>query len=57
MDDKYVVTCEDENFQNDKEFILNIQKAILVTLFERKTINHFQYEYAIELLEKKFRKK
>ena len=57
VDDKYVVTCEDDNIQNDKEFILNIQKAMLVTLFESKKINHFQYEYAIELLEKNFRKK
>lgn len=57
MDDKYVVTCEDDNIKNDKEFILNIQKAMLVTLFESKKINHFQYEYAIELLEKNFRKK
>lgn len=57
MNEKVVVTCEDNNIQNDKEFILNIQKAMLVTLFEGKKINHFQYEYAIELLEKKFRKK
>lgn len=57
MEDKIMVTCENENYQQDKEFILNMQKAILVTLFEHKKINHFQYEYAIELLEKNFRRK
>ncbi len=57
MEDKIIVTCENENYQQDKEFILNMQKAILVTLFEHKKINHFQYEYAIELLEKNFRRK
>lgn len=57
VNENFIVTCEDENIQNDKEFILNIQKAMLVTLFESKKINHFQYEYAIELLEKNYRKK
>ncbi len=52
-----VVTCENNSYYQDKEFILNIQKAMLVTLLENKKINHFQYEYAIELLEKNFRKK
>lgn len=51
------ITCNDENLCNNKEFVLNIQKAMLATLFESKKINHFQYEYAIELLEEKFRKK
>lgn len=55
MEDKIMVTCENENYQQDKEFILNIQKAMLVTLLENKKINHFQYEYAARLLEKKFR--
>lgn len=57
MNENFIVTCEDNNIQNDKEFILNLQKAMLVTLFERKKINHFQYEYALELLEKNYRKK
>ena len=57
VNENIIVSCEDENIQNDKEFILNIQKAMLVTLFESKKINHFQYEYAIELLEKNYRKK
>ena len=57
MNENFIVTCEDNNIQNDKEFILNLQKAMLVTLFERKKINLFQYEYAIELLEKNYRKK
>ncbi len=57
MDIKYVVTCEDNHIPNDGELILTIQKAMLVALFESKKINHFQYEYAIELLEKNFRKK
>ena len=57
MNENFIVTCEDNDIQNDKEFILNLQKAMLVTLFERKKINLFQYEYAIELLEKNYRKK
>jgi len=57
VNENFIVSCEDENIQNDKEFILNIQKAMLITLFESKKINHFQYEYAIELLEKNYRKK
>ncbi len=55
MEDKILVTCENNSYHQDKEFILNIKKAMLVTLLENKKINHFQYEYAIELLEKKFR--
>ena len=52
-----MIICEDNDIQNNKEFILNIQKAMLATLFEREKINQFQYESAIELLEKKIKKK
>lgn len=55
MNKEFTVVCEDDDIQNDKEVIFNIQKAMLATLFEGEKINHFQYEYAIELLEKKFR--
>ena len=44
VDEKYAVTCEDNNIQDNAEFILNIQKAMLATLFESKKINHFQFE-------------
>ncbi len=57
MSEKITVTCSDDNLDNNREFILNIQKAMLVTLFENKKINHFQYEYAVELLEKNYRKR
>lgn len=55
MNEEFTVTCEEKDIQNDKEVMFNIQKAMLATLFEGEKINHFQYEYAIELLEKKFR--
>lgn len=55
MKGKVEVVCNNINIDNNKEFIFNIQKAMLVTLFENKRINHFQYEYAIELLEAEFR--
>lgn len=57
MNDNFMITCEDSDIQNNKEFILNMQKAMLATLFECEKINQFQYESAIELLEKKFKKK
>lgn len=57
MNDNITVTCDDNEVQNSKEFIFNIQKAMLATLFENNQINQFQYEYAVELLEKNFRKR
>lgn len=55
MKEKVAIVCNNINLDNNKEFIFNIQKAMLVTLFENKRINHFQYEYAVELLEAEFR--
>ncbi len=55
VNEKINVTCDDNEVKNSKEFIFNIQKAMLVTLFESKKINQFQYEYAVELLEKNYR--
>ena len=54
MDKEITVTCSENNLDENKEFILNIQKAMLVTLFESGKIDMQQYEYAIELLEEKF---
>lgn len=55
MKEKVAIVCNNINLDNNKEFIFNIQKAMLVTLFENKRINHFQYEYAVELLEADYR--
>lgn len=55
MKEKVAIVCNNINLDNNKEFIFNIKKAMLVTLFENKRINHFQYEYAVELLEAEFR--
>ena len=56
MKGKVAIVCNNINLDNNnKEFIFNIQKAMLVTLFENKRINHFQYEYAVELLEADYR--
>ncbi|MBQ7573135.1 MAG: hypothetical protein IJT23_02650 [Clostridia bacterium] len=57
MNESITVYSDDDSLNKSGEFILNIQKAMLVTLFEKEQINHSQYEYAVELLEKKFRKK
>ena len=56
MDKEITVTCSENNLDENKEFILNIQKAMLVTLFESGKIDMEQYEYAVELLEKNFSK-
>ena len=56
MNENITVTCDNNEVENSKEFIFNIQKAMLATLFENNQINQFQYEYAVELLEKDFRK-
>lgn len=37
-----------------KEVILNIQKTLLLTLYENKKLDFNQYQYAVKLLEKKF---
>lgn len=37
-----------------KEIILNIQKTLLLTLYENKKLDFNQYQYAVKLLEKKF---
>lgn len=36
-----------------KEVILNIQKTLLLTLYENKKLDFNQYQYAVKLLEKK----
>ncbi|MCC8161208.1 MAG: hypothetical protein LIO53_07910 [Oscillospiraceae bacterium] len=54
MVNNYTVICSKDNIIDDKELILSIQKAMLITLFEIGKINMAQYTNAIELLEKKF---
>lgn len=54
MNKEIAVTCSENNLDENKEFILNIQKAMLATLFEVGKINMGQYEDAIRLLEKNF---
>lgn len=39
---------------NNKEAIFNIQKTLLLTLYENKKLDFNQYQYAVKLLEKKF---
>lgn len=56
MDKKITVTCSENNLDENKEFILNIQKAMLATLFEGGKIDMRQYENAVRLLEKNFSK-
>lgn len=54
MVNNYTVICSKDNIKDDKELILSIQKAMLITLFETEKINMAQYTNAVELLEKKF---
>ena len=54
MVNDYIVICSKDNLKDDKEFILSIQKAMLITLFEKEKISMTQYTNAVELLEKKF---
>ena len=54
MDKEITVTCSENNLDENKEFILNIQKAMLATLFEGGKIDVRQYENAVRLLEKNF---
>ncbi len=54
MNKEFVITCSEKNLDENKEFIHNIQKAMLATLFEVGKINMVQYEDAVRLLEKKF---
>ena len=56
MDKEITVTCSENNLDENKEFILNIQKAMLATLFEGGKIDMRQYENAVRLLEKNFSK-
>ncbi len=56
MSKEFVITCSEENLDENKEFILNVQKAMLVTLFEGGKIDMGQYENAVMLLEKNFSK-
>ena len=56
MDKEITVTCSENNLNENKEFILNIQKAMLATLFEGGKIDMRQYENAVRLLEKNFSK-
>lgn len=53
MNEKIRIRCNVDNLENNNEFVLNIQKAMLVALLENKKINIHQYEYAVKLLEKK----
>lgn len=54
MVNNYTVICSKDNIRDDKELILSIQKAMLITLFETEKINMAQYTNAARLLEKKF---
>lgn len=54
MSKEIAVTCSEKNLDENKEFILNIQKAMIATLFEVGKINMRQYEEAVSLLEKNF---
>lgn len=54
MVNDYTVICSKDNIRDDKELILSIQKAMLITLFEAEKINMAQYTNAARLLEKKF---
>lgn len=54
MVDECKISCSKDNIKDDKELILSIQKAMLITLFETEKINMSQYTNAVELLEKKF---
>ena len=56
MNKEITVTCSENNLDENKEFILNIQKAMLATLFELGKIDMGQYENAVRLLEKNFSK-
>ena len=51
MNEKIRIRCNVDNLENNNEFVLNIQKAMLVALLENKKINIHQYEYAVKLLE------
>ena len=57
MNENIIISQNAGDLNENKELTLNIQKAMLVALFENKMINQFQYEYAAELLEKNFRHK
>lgn len=39
---------------DDKEIKLNMQKILLLTLYENKKMDFNQYQHAVELLENKF---
>ncbi len=56
MSKEFVITCNENNLDENKEFILNIQKAMLATLFEVGKIDMRQYEDAVRLLEENFSK-
>lgn len=54
MKEDITVTCEENDFYGNEEFEFNLERALLITLFERKMITQFQFEYALECLERKF---
>lgn len=56
MDKEITVVCSKNNLNDNKEVILNVQKAMLATLFEVRKIDRGQYEDAVRLLEKNFSK-
>ncbi len=47
--------CISQVKTDSKEFLFNFQKAILLSLHENGKLTFEQYNYAIELLEKKFK--
>ena len=53
---KISVTAPSFDF-NDKECIFHLQKTLLLTLYESKRLSFNQYQYAVKLLEKKFRQR
>ncbi len=47
--------CISQVKTDSREFLFNFQKAILLSLHEDGKLTFEQYNYAIELLEKKFK--
>ena len=54
MVNDYTVIYSKDNIIDNKELILSVQKAMLITLFETRKIDMNQYTNAAQLLEKKF---
>lgn len=51
------ITCNKTDVSEDLGFLLLLQKAMLLSLLESKKLSQYQYECAVEELEKNFRNK